>query len=281
MKKRYLAIILCCAAILLCGCKKGERVAFSGTKYQRISFDGESLGEDLDLISDSTAVINELKQSYPTQIPIYEIKERPITEEEYRLMEEQLGIEKWYWEGYEDGKIHGLIAPYTDPVRGYYYTLGLTDEELEELAWETFNKIPFMEGEYEYVGISSTMEIGTDDGYDIASVTVSFAPLLDGVRVVGSSRCDLSFDATGLQEIYITLFDYEEIGTMDMIPLEEATARIKTPDAFSLKTSNANIETLEVERIKLLLVNQYSRGCTILQPIYNFIGFSNFYLTFP
>lgn len=33
-----------------------------------------------------------------------------------------------------------------------------------------------------------------------------------------------------------------------------------------------DIDKLQVERVKLLFVNQFYRGCIILQPIYIFIG---------
>lgn len=279
MKKRLFVILLCCAMVLFCSCSaKGEKISLFGKKYKRISFNSETLGETLAThIAEDTAVVNLANESFPSQVPIYEIKEREITDEEFQQMEEALGITQWYIKDFDRNEIHSLIAPYTDPVRGYYYTLEMTDEELEELAWETFRKIPFLDGEYVYLGISSTMTTwNSAEGERIASVTVSFRRLLDGVQVLENDRCDFSFDASGLQEMHIALFDYEEIGTMDVVTLDDATARIKTPDAFTIDAGSAEgskmAETLQVDRIKLLLVNQHSKGCTILQPVYTFIG---------
>lgn len=277
MKKRLLAMLLCCSAVFLLGCKQDKINTPSGTKYQRICFENQTLGEDLALITEDTAVRNDTTQSFPAQLPIYKIKEHTISEEEFHLMEDNLGITEWYWDGYNGREVNGLIAGYADPGRGYYYTLGLTDEELIALAWETFNKIPFLEGEYECVGVSSSTEMWSDaeEKYLPASMTVSFAPLLDGIRVVGNNRCDLTFDAAGLQGIHIVVYDYEEIGTMDVIPLANASSKIKSPDAFNVDIASDGsniIKKLQVDRTKLLLVNQYSNGCTILQPIYNFTG---------
>ena len=80
------------------------------------------------------------------------------------------------------------------------------------------------------------------------------------------------FDGSGLVEIIIRMYDFEKTGTMDMVALADAETRIKTPDDLSIDDAVGTVDTLRVDRVKLLLVNQYSRGCTILQPVYNFIG---------
>lgn len=268
MKKKILSIVLCCVVLLLCGCNSKSE------KYKRISFDSETLSDHLEkYTNDDTVVINEVNTTFANQLPIYKIEKHKISDLEFRRMEEQLGITDWYWDEFDGYKVYSRIAPYNDPVRGYFYTLEMTEEELEQLAWETFNKIPFLEGEYEYIGITATMTEWTIEKEEyVTEVTVSFYRVLDGVCVVGNDRCDLTFDASGLVEMYIAPFDYQKTGVMDIVPLESATARIKTPDYFYIDEGEGIADTLQVDRIKISLVNQLSEGCTILQPIYTFFG---------
>ncbi len=58
--------------------------------------------------------------------------------------------------------------------------------------------------------------------------------------------------------------------------LDDAIDKIKDADAFSAKTDGTTFsgvsDKLTVERVKLLYVNQYSNGCTILQPVFNLMG---------
>ena len=268
MKKQIVSVMLCCVVLLLCGCNGRF------DKYKRISFDGETLSErSEEYTNQDTVVINEVNATFPSQLPIYKIEKHKISDLEFRQMEEQLGVTDWYWNDFDGYKVYSRIAPYNDPVRGYFYTLEMTEEELEQLAWETFKQIPFMEGEYEYIGITATMTEWTMEKEEyVTEVTVSFYRVLDGIRVVGNDRCDLTFDASGLVEMYIALFDYQKTGIMDMVTLEEAAARIKTPDSFSIDEGEGIADTLQVDRIKISLVNQFSDGCTILQPIYTFFG---------
>lgn len=268
MKKQILSIILCCVVLLLCGCNSKSE------KYKRISFVGETLSDDLaKYTNDDTVVINEVNTTFANQLPIYKIEKHEISDLEFRRMEEQLGITDWYWNESDGNKVYSRTAPYNDPVRGYFYTLEMTDKELEQLAWDTFNKIPFLEGEYEYSGITATMTEWTmEEGESVTEVTVSFSRVLDGICIVGNDRCDLTFDASGLVEMYITLFDYQKTGAMDLVPLKDATAKIKTPDYFYIDECEGIADTLQVDKIKLSLVNQLSEGCTILQPVYTFYG---------
>lgn len=267
MKIRVGIVMLCCA-LLLCGCNMKHE------KYQRISFDSDTLGESLEqYISDDTVVVNKAAETFPTQMPIYEITERNITEQEFQKLQQQLETPDYtsHWHGMklEGNKISGSFA---DFGTGKFT---MTEDELEALAWKTFNQIPFMDGDYEYYGIRGEEKLSNSEGEYTTRVMVSFYRFLDGVRVIGNDRCDLWFNDSGLVAIDITQFDYEQVGVMDTVTLEDATNKIKTPDAFSIRTNQDPehiVETLQVDRIKLLLVNQYSEGCTVLQPIYNFMG---------
>lgn len=269
--KKIIAVIMCCLLLFLSACTTKHQ-----TEYQRISLESDTLGEDLaEHISDDTEVVNTVDQVFPSHLPAYKITERNISEQECAEMRKQLGIpDRCSFFDFEGNTIHYSLVDYTDFSRGYF---DMAEEDLEKLAWETFNKIPFMEGEYEYLGIKSTMTVNDQEGDHISRVGVSFRKLLNDTRVLGEERCTLEFDGSGLVGIYIKLFDYEEVGTMDLVPLESAAAKIKTPDAFVIDETKftqelAVVEKLDVERIKILWINQHSEGCTILQPIYNFIG---------
>jgi hypothetical protein len=206
-------------------------------------------------------------------MPIYQITERSISQEDYEQMLNKLVLSHnpKHLELEGNSLFYNLVS-FSDFSRGYF---NMSDVEVERVAWEIFSKIPFIEGNYEYLGITSTTTLNDSSGDHITRAGVSFSRVLGNTRVLGEDSCTLYFDGSGLVAIKVALFEYEEIGTMDLISLENATTRIKNPDDFNIDTNTGtkNIaNSLRVDRIKLLLVNQYSRGCTILQPIYNFIG---------
>lgn len=240
-------------------------------QYKRISFQSESLGEGLaDHLTADTAVLNLSEEQFSTQLPIYRIKERNITQQDYEQMLAVLELpENPHYLELEGNYLNYDLASYTDISRGYF---DMTNEEVEALAWEIFNQIPFLEGVWDCIGIRETFTISDSAGTHISRVGVEFCRLLDEFRVIGAESCMLLFDGSGLVEIRIKLFDYTKIGTMNLVALEDAAERIKTPDGFVLSEDTGVVETLSVERVKLLLVNQFSNGCWILQPIYNFIG---------
>ena len=108
-------------------------------------------------------------------------------------------------------------------------------------------------------------------------VTVSFATLLDDIRVASGEIISFSIDNNGLCDMTLVVYNYDRIGTMALVPFNSALARINNPDDFVIDTEEESIkiglvDILQVDCVNLLLVNQYYRGCTILQPVYNFIG---------
>lgn len=272
MKKRIVAMFICCVLLLLSACNAKSLAELR--KYKRISFESETLGDETAKISEETNVTFIAMETFQTEMPIYTISKHAVSKQELDKMEENLGITKWHWKDTDGYEVLYRVAPYSDPGRGSFYTLNMSDTELEELAWETFNKIPFLDGEYEYVGKTGEMTVWTMESgeYQATEVTVSFCRRIDGVRVVGNEKCNLTFDASGLVEIHVAMFDYKKTGTMDMVSLEDAKERVKTPDYFSVEQDVDAMKELCVERIQLSLVNQFSRGCTILQPIYTFYG---------
>ncbi|MBP3322362.1 MAG: hypothetical protein J6M12_08405, partial [Clostridia bacterium] len=75
-------------------------------------------------------------------------------------------------------------------------------------------------------------------------------------------------------EIYAKTYDYKKTGTMDLVSYESAVQRIKNPDSLSVDGSatDQKLQALCANQVELYFINQDSRGCTILQPIYNFKG---------
>ena len=276
MRKYILVVLLVGAILLLCGCNANK--TSEQQKYKRISFESESLDDSLGYLNDDTIIVSDLAETFSSQIPIYRISECNISDQQFQQMLGNLKIAEDPTYPYDDFMLEGNtiyinLIDYTDYSRGYF---DMTDWEVEELAWEVFNKIPFMEGEYECVGIQNKYTCGDKDGEHISRAGVGFCRVLDGVRVVGGETCVLYFDGSGLVEMSIKMYDYEKIGMMDLIPLTDAKEKLKTPDDFDFEMgepkSNEVIDTLHVEQVKLRLINQYSKGCAILQPIYYFIG---------
>lgn len=261
--KKHIFIVLCMVLIALNGCS---------AQYKRISFDEAALGEILDThISEKTKVIYEENDSFSDKLPLYKISSRNISDKEFKQMLDQLELSEYESSFSLDGnKLTGTLANYTDAHREYF---NMSEEELEQLAWDTFNKIPFIEGHYEYLGIRSTDTLSSSTETHITRVGVSFRKNIDDIGIVGNEQCWLYFDGSGLVEINIELYDYKKINTIDLVPLKTASERIKTPDSFSVKSESIGmLDTLQVEQIQLLYVNQYRDDCKVLQPAYNFKG---------
>lgn len=271
MIKKIVTIALCCLAITLSGC--------SANKYQRISFNNQTLGQKLEYyIDNDTEVVNEVEKDFPSTLPIYKVSKRKITKDEIKKMGEQLGISASTMKNpfeVEDGNyLYGEVASSDDGVRGYF---DMADEELEKLSWDIFKKLPFMDGkedEYEYLGIKATTTISDSEGEHLCRVGVSFRRRLDGMRVLGCDRCFLYFDGSGLVEVSIELYEYKKVGTMETVPLNEAESKIKEPDSFDVEATGQlkKISRLQTDDISFLWCNQYVDGCEILEPMYVFSG---------
>ena len=271
---RIAPVVACVLAVLIVAAQITD---FKVSK--RISFESEGLvGNYTDPVDSHTQVTNNTTASMPAQLPIYKIKKKNFTQKEFEHIQQNVKVIKTFsdyeqtWE-MEDNVISGDFAPFG--IQGGTWTK--TEEELEKMAWETFRQIGCLEGEYVYYGIrgggthsSATETVQTD-------VLVSFYPVLDGIRVIGNSRCNMWFNDGGLVRIVIERYEYRKIGTMKLIPLEDAESRINTPDDCSLYDADghdmdAYAESLNVEQVEVLYINQHRRGCSILQPIYNFKG---------
>lgn len=282
MKKLVaIAMAVCMMLVVLSGC--------STKSFKRISFDGETLGDGVDkYIANDTSVRNLAEgETFPSVLPIYKITERKITEEEFQQMLENLEI-------VETSDSHTELEGNRVGVRLELYSslpnMTMTEEEVIERAKEVFDKLPFMDGEYKCQGIKEVeyttkydKTIGQDVNY-INMVGVSFCRVLDGITVAGNDRCFIQFWEGGLFGLQIQCYNYEKVGTVELIKPELASARIKSPDSFSLisKVDMENpaklneyynkLETLCADKVTLFYCNQYRSGCEILQPLYVFNG---------
>jgi hypothetical protein len=266
--KKIIALMLCLVLVLLSGCNTSPK------KYKRISFKGDTMSEEFDYLHDDTVVINSAEKNISTQVPIYEIAERVISDNERQLLMASLGLPtnpRVF--KHEGNRIVISLVGVTDSSRGYF---DMTEEDAVEEAWKLFRRIPFIDGEYECIGIRESYTRSDRDGKHILRAGVTFCRLLDGIRVTGNDSCTLTFDGSGLVGVSITLFDYKKVGTMDLVPIEAAEAKLKAPDDFDIGTLEKQpykkVETMEVNRVGLRMVNQHSRGCSILQPIYFYSG---------
>ncbi len=272
--KRVIVFILCISLLALSGCTQ---------KYKRIHFGQNSLGQSAkEFFGQDTKVLGTPEAVFPAQIPIYEIRERKITNKELETMKQQLGISdsmpamKIELLG---NRLEGRLYGSADAPRSY---LDMSDEELEKIAWEAFEKLPFMDGTFEYTGIVSETTLKDSEGTHTVSAGVSFRRKLDGIRVLGDERCVLKFDGDGLIGFTFELYEYKEIGQMDVVPLDDAFAKLKTPDRLVISSKeimnslsigiDVVIDSMQLEETVPLLVNQHSGGCTILQPVYSFLG---------
>lgn len=253
-------------------------------RYLRIHLNNETSEAELGrYVGPDTVVVGDILESHPTQLPIYQIKERTITEEEFQQVMERLEIPEnpshrpqWKLEGNE---ISGQFAYLTD---GQFTK---SDEELEEMARKAFEQFGLLTGEYEYTGIWSSgerVEIGENGSEEIITlinVGVSFCRVVDGMRIIDSDVCNIYFNDDGIVRFRLELYEYEPVGTMDLVSMEEAWDRIKTPDRFSIEGEPdcaGPAKTLAVEEVVMVYCNQYYRGCTILQPVYRFKGTATF-----
>jgi hypothetical protein len=247
-------------------------------KYQRISFNNDSLGEDIERhINANTVVEFYGNNQLPKETPIYAINAHTITTKEYNQMLSELNIAEDPSNPYdifehEGNKVYCNLADFLDSSRGYFDDLKMSESDLQLLARKTFEKIPFLDGNYEYGGVRGKDTIWKAGKTYITRICVSFYRVVDGIRVVGNERCDLWFDGSGLVAIDIIQFDYTKVGTMNLVPLDEAKEKIKTPDDFSIDASEGFAKELQVNKVNLFWVNQHANGCTILQPVYNFVG---------
>lgn len=294
MKKVLLLLLLCC--ILLYGCS-------NTVKYKRLDLsitplDGEAgiLVEGADnVVNHSTKVMSVLTDSFATTMPVYEITPRQITDAEMSQFAEHFNVTGEFIKHASSANIRsdsgtvivseGKELTYYNHVNESQDPMTQSDDKIVEQAMKLFAELPLIEGEYECLGVLSTQtqqdytRVGDDyivgEEY-IVSKRVAFRKVIDGTRVLGEEICNLYFSAKGLNTIRMELYNYTKVGEIPMLSLQDAIDKIEDSDAFSVDADETTFsgvaDKLTVERVKLLYVNQYSEGCTILQPVFNLMG---------
>ena len=270
--------------------------------YKRVSFGDQTLGDGQDwsdIVSRSTKIEMNNTDTFDTAFPVYKITPHVFNAEDVKRLAECFGVTGvepvtnvkdsigiHISRGRKQIDVYCTLGEIGLPTLVYMYNnddhyesreMTQTVEELESAAREIFSKLQFIDGEYEYVGITSTQTVSKPNGPEIQGRRLSFRRLINGTRVVGNGGIDMYFNIDGLEQLRITAFDYEQIDTLDMIPLNTALKKVKDPDGYSIDWKGSpdytgKADSIVINQVKLLYVNQYSEGCTILQPVYNFIG---------
>ncbi len=292
--KRIAAIILLAITLLLCGC--------SNHRVLRIRLSGDTLGETYsECIGESTTVRNMSDDSSDfyrlTQLPVYEIIPRQLTPEEFREFAEAFGAAEGVYDTEWDYTYatNGVAAVYMGKsldYAGYEIRLScgtdnvpyvpVSDERLEEIAWEVFNRIPFLKGlDYEYVGQVGERAVTSPSGFKfIECVRVKFRRLVDGIPVNGNDMCQMYINGAGVYEVDMYVYDYKKSGMMDVVPYKTALENVREPDGMVIpaeqKHMKGKADTMTVESTKLFYMNQYyddfeDEGM-ILQPYYSLKG---------
>ncbi len=286
MKKLlFIALLFAICLPLFVGCST-EKLKYKRIDINATMLDG-SKSELAETIGLSTKVNTQVKEIFLTTMPVYEITPRIISDEDFSRFANYLNIQ-----GQASVQNDVLVLSENEQTvllreknnQLSFWTsyaeksITKTDEELIAQAEEIFDSLPIIDGEYECLGVLSEQTIthpasGTKM---IVVKRIGFRKLIDGTRIIGGDRCDLYFSEDGLTNIELELYDYTKVGEIPMLSLDDAIDKIKDADAFSVDTDETTFsgvaDKLTVERVKLLYVNQYSEGCTILQPVFNLMG---------
>lgn len=304
--KRFLLRLLAAAAcfcILLAACVPATLIyifthlEYGGEdhQYKRIDLSAEALGDADETINFFTKIESNVTDTFATTMPIYEITPRTITDEDVLQFSDHFNVTGteliWHtssavWFG--DQRVfrdNGNELKYDNHANNSYDPMTQSDEEIVAQAIEIFEDLPLIEGEYECLGVLSTQtqQDCIKDGDDyivgekyIVSKRVVFRKKIDGIRILGDEFCSMYFNSKGLYTLRMEFYDYTKVGEIPMLSLDDAIDKIKDADAFSVETDGTTFsgiaDKLNVERVKLLYVNQYSNGCTILQPVFNLMG---------
>lgn len=270
--KKLLLILLACSVLTITGCSSDI------PEFKRISYNRQSLNKMTAEYFDDATRVNYLSEmdfdQFPSQLPVYKISKSKISKDDYLQLLDHLGLgeqEKAF--SLNENIISGDLVEIPDH-RGYVLK---SENEIQTAAMQTFQNTSYYDEEYKCVGITSTDRFGDKDGEHIVRVGVSFLRKKDGIQIIGNDSFELYFDGSGLEGVYIESYDYTSTGTMELIPVEEAAGRIKSPDSFNIDETGLGkemqkIDTLEVQKVNLYWVNQYSKGCDVLQPVYCFSG---------
>ncbi len=264
-------------------------------KYKKISLKGGELagdGNEKESFNEKTDIIvNVPEKDFPAKMKVYKMVPAELSVEFFGMVARSLGITNKvrtdvnkfdYYVGAEgnDFLADDTSLRYRDGELSYVSKkdcespLTDTDEELIEKAKQVFEGMN-LDGEYECLGIASVQILTVGNESFPCSKRVAFRRIIDGRRVIGDDYCDIYMCSEGVYGISARLFNYAENGEIDLLSMETVISRVKTPDSFSFAESNGFsgfIDTITVNKSKMLLVNQYDNECEILQPVYNLMG---------
>lgn len=281
-------LLIICILFSMTGCS--FKMIEPAHQFKRLQFDNENLGDGTsweEKITDSMKYSYEAKETVASKLPVYEITPRIITDSELEALRESLNNlftdpsrKMSIWP--EDNLLNApIICGERINTNSHFFPedvpdFTMSDSELKYLAQQVFDAIPFIDTRYVYLdGTRGYTSSSRDDGEHLRTVFVYFVPVINGMNVYSSDHVMMIFDQYGLLYFQLILFRYQQIGQINLVPLEDAKQRILNPDELgSHDQANrfSNLNSMTIERLELNYYNYYYDGNTILQPVYHFIG---------
>lgn len=277
MKKSWLLLIALC--LLLGGCG-------TGANYKRIDLTvGETTPPEItDLeaaVGKDTEVICSLPDLLPDTMPVYRIIPHTVTREEAQQFADFFGVTEELNSGMNpegNGNVWmrdntlKLSIPQKQDME-----MTLSDAQVIEMGGKLLAELTFLPGEYVCEGVTSRRTVTKGDVSYVCYKGLTFYRVLDGVKVRYDDACHIGFTEDGVAEFSITLFEYERMGeSLPLLSLKEVLPQVldpEDPDAFGTDELMAKpADYIKVEKVEMVYYNQYSRGCTILQPVYCLTG---------
>lgn len=293
--KKHIVLLSVCVLVLLIAIGSVATWMYRSSQaiYKRINIAESALVDEAkNAVTSETNVKVTLTDKFSDIMPVLEITPRKISEDDFVKFAEELNI-RGTINKRSDGSmgivseegmlvLEGNELQYTKSAH-VETAMTQSDEEIVEEAEKIFESFALFDGEYQCMGVQSTqtarsatkLEDGTVEVGEeyVISKRVGFRRVIEGYRVLGDEQYSFYFDTEGLYSIRVVLFDYQKVGELPMLTLEQAISKVKSPDNFSIEDSfSGHADLLIVERVNLLFVNQYSDGCTILQPVFNLMG---------
>lgn len=281
-------LLIVCILLSMTGCS--FKMIEPAHQFKRLQFDNEDLGNGTsweEKITDSMEYSYEAKETFSSTLPVYEITPRIITDSELESLRESLdnlitdpARKMVIWR--EDNLLDApMICGERVNTKSHFFPedvpdFNMSDSELKHLAQQVFDSIPFIDTPYVYLdGTRGYSSSSTDDTEHLRTVFVYFVPVINGMNVYSSDHIVMIFDQYGLLFFQFVLFRYQQIGQINLVPLEDAKSRILNPDelgSHDQANSFTNLKSMTIERLEMNYYNYYYTGNTVLQPVYHFIG---------
>lgn len=277
MKKSCLLLIALC--LLLGGCG-------TGANYKRIDLTvGETTPpETTDLeaaVGKNTKVKCSAVDLLPDTMPVYRIIPHTVTREEAQQFADYFGItEELNSEMNQEGNGNVWVRDNTLKLsipQKQDMEMTLSDAQVIEMGEKLLAELTFLPGEYVCEGVTSRRTVTKGDVSYVCYKGLTFYRVLDGVQVRYDDACHIGFTENGVVDLYFTFFDYEKTDEyLPLLSLKDVLPQVldpEDPDAFGTDELMAKpADCMYVEKVEMVYYNQYSRGCTILQPVYCLTG---------